>query len=256
MKYCVKSRQPKSLLQKVDEIRVEYKDREQLRDLVQEFPEKTYLLTVPSEEEIDFHFVQEIAEKVNLILELYRLDKIVLTQCNEAKIKWYWAFPITSFYELKSIALWGPSYVLLGAPLYFSLSAVRKFNIPIRLVANQAQLSYLPTFDGHCGPWIRPEGIPAYEKYVDTIEFATTGLEQEATYYKIYAEDKKWLNNLDLLIHGLNCGVSNITLPPDLDEFRTNCGQKCMESDICSFCTTGIKFSHTLEDFIRKHAKK
>ena len=248
MKYCVKSRQPISVLRKADEIRVEYRDREQILDFYEKLAaDKVYLITIPADIEIDQPFIEMLAEKGNIILELYRLNLSVIQWCKEKEIKWYWSFPITTFYELKNIAALAPSYLLLGAPLSFSLDKVRKLNIPIRLIANEAGLAYLPTLNGIFGSWVRPEGIPAYEKYVDVLEFVSDTLEQEATYLKIYSEQKHFSGNLNLLIKHLNIDVNNEDIPFEVDETRTTCGQRCMEKNLCHFCTTGIRFARSVE---------
>jgi hypothetical protein len=255
MKYCVKSRQPINILRKVDEIRVEYRDREQILDFFEKLENKTYLINVPGDVEIDKQFIAMLAEKGNIILELNHITVPVVSWCFDNGIKWCWAYPITSFFELNSILWFKPSYLKLGAPLCFSLDKVCKYNIPIRLIANQANLDYIPRVGGICGPWIRPEGVAAYEQYVDVLEFESSGLEQEATYFRIYAEDKQWKGNLNFLIPGLNIDVIGQGLPQEIDEIRTVCGQRCMEGHHCSFCTTGIKFSNALEKKVKAMAK-
>ena len=133
MKFCVKSRQPYSVLNKADEIRVEYRDREQMFDFIERLENKTYLISIPADTEIDKSFIEAIHEKTDIIIELYRINLETLQWCVEKSIKWCWAFPITTFYELKGIAALKPSYVLLGAPLCFSLDKVAKININIEV---------------------------------------------------------------------------------------------------------------------------
>lgn len=256
MKYCLQGRQPLALLKRADEIKVQYKDREQILDFIQQIPDKTFLLEVPVEGEIDWNLIYTFAEKIDFILCFNKLDINHIEQCKDKNIKWYWNYPITSFYELKSIAALGPSYLYLGAPLCFDLVKVRKItDIPIRLIPNVAELSYIPQENGICGPWIRPEGIPAYERYINCIDFASTGLEQEATYFKIYHDDKEWPGNLNILFIGLKDNVNNLGLPTEIDEMRTTCGQKCMESGRCSFCATGFAFSKALKSYVENKLK-
>lgn len=250
MKYTVQGRQPMSLLKKVDEIKVEYRDREQILDFIEKIPEKTFILEIPKDAILDENLVEAFAEKIEIILELPSIDLSVIQWCKEKNIKWYWKYPITSYFELRKLAALGPSYLLLGAPLCFDLPTVKKIGIPIRLIANLAGDRYIPQLEGICGPWIRPEGILAYEPYVDSIEFVSTGLQQEATLYKIYAEDKEWPGNLNFLFQDFNCNVQSPGLPVEIDEMRTNCRQKCMENGHCRFCEIGVKFSHALTEYL------
>lgn len=247
MKFCVKSRQPYSVLSKADEIRVEYRDREQMFDFIERLENKTYLISIPADTEIDKSFIEAIHEKTDIILELYRINLETLQWCVEKSIKWCWAFPITTFYELRGIAALKPSYVLLGAPLCFSLDKVAKINIPIRLIANEAGYAYLPTSVGLYGPWIRPEAIEKYEKYVSAIDFVSDSLIQEATYLKVYKEQKVFNDNLAILIKHFNINLNSFDFPEDIDEARMTCGQKCMENGICSLCSTGIRLARSVE---------
>ena len=134
MKYCLSARQPENVLKKADEIRVEYRDREQIFDFLEKLENKTYLINIPANTEIDENLLAAFHAKSDIILELHRIDLNVIKWCKEQKIKWCWAYPITTFYELKSVAALGPCYLLLGAPLCFSLNKVANYEIPIRFL--------------------------------------------------------------------------------------------------------------------------
>ena len=109
------------------------------------------------------------AEKIDLTLALENVR--MAKACHENKIRFYWAYPITSFYELRGLVYLGVSELLLGAPLYFDLAQVKKEGLPIRLVANLCFDGYIPRPNGVCGTYVRPEDVPVYEKYVETLEF-------------------------------------------------------------------------------------
>ena len=49
MKYAVSGRQPKSVLQQADEIKMMYQDRERLIDYIEELSDKTFILEIPKE---------------------------------------------------------------------------------------------------------------------------------------------------------------------------------------------------------------
>ena len=44
MKFCLRSRQSKQYLEKADEIRVDFRDRNSIPNLVEEYPNKTIIL--------------------------------------------------------------------------------------------------------------------------------------------------------------------------------------------------------------------
>ena len=221
-----------------------YVDKDKILDYIETLADKTIIIEIPKEEEIDWNLLKTYSEKIHLITALNNLNMI--KECRENNIKWYWTFPITSYFELKGIVALNPSYLLLGAPLCFDLKNVKNYNIPIRLCPNLAYDAYIPRENGICGQWIRPEGIPAYEEFVDTFEFITTDLKHEATLFHIYKDNKVWPGNLNLLFTNFNFNVDNRGLPEEIDKIRTNCSHRCMSTGTCHFCETAMRFSDTL----------
>ena len=245
MKYCVSARQPKDVLAKADEIRFDYKDRKGLYNLIEEFPKKRYIINIPRNTEIDWQELVMFAAKVDLTLALenMRMAKI----CRELKLPFYWGYPITSFYELQGIVFLGACELLLGAPLYFDLAEVKKKGLPIRLVANLCFDGYIPRPNGVCGTYVRPEDVPAYEPYVDTLEFETDDIKKEAILLKVYQEDKNWPGNLNLLLTNLGEHVDNRAIPEQFGSARIQCRQNCQRGGSCKLCFTAIQLSQALD---------
>ena len=50
MKYCLNSRQNKEYLDKADEIKVEYRDRDFIFELCEKYPDKTLILNINTNE--------------------------------------------------------------------------------------------------------------------------------------------------------------------------------------------------------------
>ena len=250
MKYCVSGRQPRSVLKKADEIKLQYKDRDILFDYIKEMPDKLYILHIPKEEvELDWTLLRAHASNVNLMLCIENLNMAQL--CFENGLKYYWHYPVFTWYELKGLIDMRPAYISLGAPLSFDLIKVKaKTNIPLRLVPNLAFDAYIPRKNGIYGSWIRPEDIKIYEEWVDVFEFVSDSLSQEATLLHIYQENGYWPGNLNLLFTNFNVNVDNRGLPEEIGETRANCGQRCMVSSNCHFCETAVNFSNALR---KKH---
>lgn len=167
--------------------------------------------------------------------------------CHENKLKFYWAYPITSYYELRGLVYLGVSELLLGAPLYFDLPQVRRENLPIRLVANLCFDGYIPRPNGVCGTYVRPEDVPAYEPYVNTLEFDVDDIKKEEVLIKVYKEDKKWPGNLNLILTNFGENVDNRAIPEAFGEARTQCRQNCQRGGGCKLCFTAIQLSQTLD---------
>jgi hypothetical protein len=246
MKYCVSSRQHRDTLLQADEIVVRFNDIDKIFDFIEdeEINKKTIIYTIDYNisSDINWEILQMYNEKLeNFILKLYDLSLITLVK--DCGFKFYWGYPITTFYELQAIAEMGPSYLLLGMPLCFQLERVNTFtSIPIRLLVNDANMDSIPRENGICGFWVRPEDVPVYESYVSVFEFYSTSLREEAGYLKIYAEDRNWPGNLNLLIHNFKVNVDNRGIPEDIGTIRLNCGQRCA-TGLCHICENAIKFS-------------
>lgn len=253
MNYCVSGRQPNSILAQADEIKIRYEDRDKLFDFIKDFPEKVFILEIPqtiSADEIDWDLLAAHSEKVNFILCLSNLG--LIKQCHERKIKYYWAYPVFTWYELQSLINLNPCYILISAPLSFSLNKIKnKTNIPLRLVPNLACDDYIPRINGLYGSWIRPEDIELYEKYIKTCEFSTPDLSKEATFLHVYKDNAEWPGNLNLLITNLDINIDNKLIPNDFGSTRANCGQRCMENNTCHYCETAIIFANTLRSYAR-----
>lgn len=244
MKYCVSGRQPRDILKKADEIRLNYKDKEGMYNFIEDFPNKKYIITIPKDDSvIDWQELQMFSTKVDLTLALenVRMAKI----CKELKLKFYWAYPITSFYELRGLVFLGVCELLLGAPLYFDLAEVKRYNLPIRLVANLCFDGYIPRPNGVCGTYVRPEDVPAYEPFVNTLEFETDDIKKEAVLLKVYQEDKHWPGNLNLLLTNLGEHVDNRGIPEQFGAARTQCRQNCQRNGSCKLCFNAIQLSQT-----------
>ena len=249
MKYCVAGRQSYSVLKKADEVKVQYRDIDRILDFIEKIPDKTVILEIPKDSQLDYSKIQLYNEKLNFVLAIENLS--LIGELKNNNIKWYWSYPITTYYELNSILDHMPEYVLLGPPLCFDLEKIsRKTNVEIRLIANTADVGYLPRENGIYGPWIRPEDVKEYGKYVSTLEFLEPDLTKEATLLHIYKDNEMWPGNLNLLLTGFGINVDNRALPDDIGEIRTKCGQRCMSRGTCNYCHTAILFAEALR---KKH---
>lgn len=251
MKYCVSARQPNSILKKADEIKVAFQDINGIENFIEDELNKTVIYEIPfnkREDEIEWLKLYSYAEKIDLKLALGNLK--LVDKCKEYGLKYYWGFPISTYYELEGVLQLGVCELFLGVPLTFDLENCKKYNLPIRVVANVAYDNYITRKNGIQGFYIRPEDIKLYDEYIDCIEFITSELSKEATLLKIYKEDGFWPGNLNLLLVNLNFNIDNRVLPDEFGKIRINCQQKCMRNNRCHFCESAFNFA----DNIRKEA--
>lgn len=251
MKYCVSGRQPYSVLKQADEVKVAYRDRDRIMDFIEQIPDKSIVLEVDSQiapiEKKTWEMYQE--KFANFCVAIGNLH--MAHEMNEAGVKWYWPFPITTYYELRWVAAMKPCYIMLGAPLCFELDRVQRVTkIPLRLVPNLAVPSYLTHMDAEphfSGPWIRPEDVEYYEPYITMMEFYNKDdkLKTEEVLLEIYQKGI-WPGNLNLLLTELNFNVDNRAIVEDLGPRRINCGQRCMETGNCHLCESALRFADQL----------
>ena len=246
MKYCISGRQALSVLKKADEIKMKYQDINKILDFITDIPDKTIILEVPREEmDLPWATLEMYSEKLDFVLCIQNL--FLAEECKKHNIKFYWYYPITTYYELQGVLALGPSQVLLGAPLTFDLPTVKGItDLPLRMVVNQPYEPYMPREDGICGQWVRPEDTEIYAEYITSFEFAEADLQAERAYLHIYKDNKVWPGNLNLLFKNFGVNVDNRGLFDDIGVRRTYCRQRCMSGSGCRYCKTAIKFSEIL----------
>lgn len=266
MRYCVSGRQPYSILKKADEIKVQYNDKDRIIDFVEKLPNKTIILDVPGDEEdwLTWGMYDEKFDEFYIALHnLHRYQEF-----NSHGIKWYWPYPITSYYELNMILALKPHYLMIGPPLSFEIDKVVSLayvddsaeQIPLRMVCNVARPAYLPKPDPItnttiCGQWVRPEDVPLYSQ-VQCFEFENVDLKQEEVMLHVYKENQMWPGNLNLLIQGLDFNVDNRAIPDEFGQARITCGQKCWSTSGCHLCQIALQFAEQIRKEKLRRDKK
>ena len=238
LKYSLSNRQTYEYLSKADEIRVQWRDRTTIIDLIEKYPDALINLTrhfPDCENPIDWKQIEDfsIMCRGRFMLGLTHLDE--MKEAHSRNIKFYYLAPAYTFQDLNDYKAVGVCCVYLGAPLFFMMDKVKRFNLPVRVVTNTASSEALRRPDGATGTWIRPEDVELYEPYVDTIEFVGNQSQEQAL-YRIYAERKEWKAQLNLIVQDINRDCSNHLIPPYFAESRLNCGQKCQENGRCQLC--------------------
>ena len=242
MIYSVHSHQSDDILEQADEIK--FLSSTNFYDIAEKYPDKKFVL------EVDKSITEEgwlgIAAAASEYDITVCLDALELAQeCIKRGFKFYWKYPITSYYELRGLIDLGVSQVFLGAPLYFDLPFISRLGVPIRLCANQCYFDSIPREDGVCGTYIRPEDVDIYDKYIETIEFLAPK-EKEATLFKIY-KNKVWKGNLDILLNNFNWNVDNRIIPEQFGEARVQCRQSCQGHGSCKLCYSAIKLAGAVD---------
>lgn len=238
MKYCLSSRQKQEYLKKADSIKVAFRDRYIIPDLVEKYPNTEIVLTINHEKDEKFNWAEikrwGILAQGRMLCCLQTL--VDIEECKKANVAFYWGYPVNNYYDLRALKDLGVAYVRLDAPLFFEMDEVKKFDIPIRAVPNVAHLGDIPNKNGIYGTWIRPENLDLYNNYITYFEFEDCDIKKEAALYRIYAEQKTWPSGLNLLFSNFKAQADNNLILENALQARLNCGQKCQKNGRCNIC--------------------
>jgi hypothetical protein len=227
MHYCLSAQVDKEYLKKADEIKVKYNKMNDILDLFEINPNATFILRITSQEDKNTIRWKDI-EKFNIMTQnkiIIETDSFeIMDVCKILNIKFFYAIPINSFYDLKALIDYGCCDVRIDAPLTHMLDKIEKFDITIRMSPNIAYYSYIPRSNGVIGSWIRPEDVELYEEYIDVFEFENCDVKQEQALFRVYAESKQWLGPIDKLITNLNYQATNKLILPHFAKTRLYCG--------------------------------
>lgn len=249
MKVCLDSRNTVEYLLKADEIKVKFYNHEVIPNLIERYPKATIILQLnqsfdfDEQDEQNWNYIKmynELAQErfICCAETLFQMEK-----CKENNIKFYYGFPVTTFYELNSLKDLGVCYLRLAPPLSHLLPDVGKFNIPIRMVPNVCYQNYLPHKNGIHGQWVRPEDLEIYAIYIDTIEFEDCDIEKEQALYRIYMEEHEWPGEFNTLFTNFNYKGVNRMIEPSLAQNRIKCGQRCENNQSCHLCDIAVELA-------------
>lgn len=256
MKYMQSCRQTLVQLSTADEIRMDYKDIDRIRDFVTETwtCPVDVVIYIPKEEQnaVNWDVLKSYQGVLSIVIALE--DAYFAPKVLEQGFPWFWSYPVSTFWELRGILDLGVCQVLIDAPIFFELPQVyewcEEYDVEIRVIANQVYNKYMPRDkkQGIFGVYIRPEDIPYYEPYVRHIEFETNGLKQERTYINIYKKDTIWPGSLKLLFPKIDYDVINGAFEPGFGRRRLTCRQRCQSTGRCQYCKIQAKLLKAIED--------
>lgn len=253
MKYCLHYNQIIEYLKKADEIKVEFNDKKYIPDIFEKYPDKTVILNQTPFTQLDLEECKNfnILGKDRFIICLSNLDYVQF--CKDNNIKFYYGYPISTFYQLEALKELGVCYIRLDAPIFFDLEKIKEYNIPIRAVPNVSYVDGIKRADGVCGTWIRPEDTEAYENYISVYEFEDCDERKEQALYRVYAIDKSWPSTLGTLITNLNHIGVNSCINQETSLMRMNCGQRCKRDNTCHICYRMLDLANV--DKLREYEK-
>lgn len=260
MKYCVEDyiNLSTELKETVDEITIYYQN--QITPELIEFLDKNRHRRVNlyiEEEETFFKknqykaiaaIYEEQKYNISLLFNSYN-EKNYEGYLSQKKIPFFYKDNINNWDTLIGMLELGVSDVYIVEDLGFDIinvsERVHSYNAQIRVFPNVAQSTWekTPSLKKF---FIRPEDVLLYEEYIDVFEFFGQS-KDFATYYKIYAIDKKWFGLLDEIIIGFEGNLDSRYIIPGFAKQRIKCNKKCLKTKRCQTCEIVERLSHNLE---------
>lgn len=252
MKYMQSCRQTLVQLSTADEIKMDYKDIDRIRDFVTEAwtcaVDVVIYITKEEQKDVDWNMLKSYHEVIPMVIAIE--DTFFAPIVKQNGFNWFWSYPISTFWELRGILELGASQVLIDAPIFFEMPTVyewcKEYKAEIRCVANQCYNNYMPRKDGVYGVYIRPEDIPYYEPFVSHIEFVTDSLTKERAYIRIYKDQGLWPGNLNILLPSFGIDVDNRGFDATFGKRRLTCRQRCQSTGRCRYCRTQVELINAI----------
>jgi hypothetical protein len=265
MRYCVDYKRDFKYLKEVDELNIVYNRKDtSLLEFLLLYKDKRINIAIHDESDfIDneciklFDAFKEQYPELNFVFKLnsYRIsrDLFEIIKASEQKYKVFFDEFVRDWDTLNGYLELGVSDVYIVEELGFEIenaaAVAHAHNTQIRVFPNVAQSSWnrspaLRKF------FIRPEDVDIYESYVDVMEFfaRTDNPDSIATYYKIYAIDKKWFGKLNEMILSFDNDIDSRCILSIFAERRLNCGKRCSKGRPCNVCGAIEQLSATLEE--------
>lgn len=134
----------------------------------------------------------------------------------------------------------GASEIYIGGDLGFEIDAVSTFlhnkNIQVRAFPNVCQYNSWKGLYDVINFWIRPEDMEYYSLFIDIFEFWNSK-HNLTTLYKIFTIDKKWDDDLSLIIYGLSKSLDSRAINNEIFSMsRASCGKRCQKGILCNLC--------------------
>jgi len=246
MKYSAPAGSGIKILSKADEIKIPYEKITEIENYVDYYSDVSYVIIITEKKDkVNFKILQEWNSKIDLTVELDNLSEI--NKYAELGIKWYWKYPVQTYYDLDGLRQAGAAQALIDAPLFFDLPTVKKYGMKVRVIPNLCYRNYIPRANGICGCWILPQHMHLYEDYIDIIEFDSINNIQLNKLLEVYKDKKIWTEDCSVIFKNFNYKVFAGAIPDKVAKARLSCKQRCAQNK-CSICKTFVR----LEDILTK----
>ena len=256
MKYCARYDRDFRYLKEVDEVIIEYKNKDgELIRFMETIPEQQRIIVKITDKKLDVNeniSILAAAAKVhpNMAVLLPTADAAFAETLKNENLSFFFDKFVNEWDVFMSYMELGISDIYIVNELAFEMPEVsricKEHNVRIRTFPNVAQMSNTAAnLNKLKAFYIRPEDIVTYEPYVDVCEFFGP-IDRQSVLYEIY-KNEKWMGDLEELIIGLNYSIPNQSIIPAFGEQRLNCRKDCYRGR-CIVCDKIASIANTLKD--------
>lgn len=245
MKYCFDYYKTSKRINEIDELNIKYNKKDTtLLEFLNTYKNKRVNICINNLEDFiedgSFENIIKIKNEnpeLSLYLRLPDYNEEIIEKIKETNIPFYLNIGAYCWDLAIGLIDLGVSDIFIVEDLCFDLRELSKYahskNVQIRTYPNVAQSAW-KNIDWYKKFFIRPEGVPAYEQYIDVLEFYNS-LDKGDTLYDIYVKDKYWFGPLKELILGFNSDLDSKFIIPEFDAYRANCQKRC-KNNKCKIC--------------------
>lgn len=255
MKFAVHYYKSFRYFNQIDEVLFDYKGTEYITEFIPNFlkQEQRAIINIANLdlEEI-FEYLLVLQQKhENYVVQIdYGTQREWTPALEEMKIKYMFINYANSMDQVYAYSQYNITDMYICEALGFRLKDLqylrKEKNIAFRIYPDIAQSEKYDIPD-LAKFFVRPEGLDAYEQYVDTIEIYRCD-NKISVVYEIYKQ-RQWSGYLEDLIIGFskNFSVDNTLILPTFDSVRINCRKQCLVEGPCHYCYRVLGLSPFLE---------
>lgn len=239
------------LYKELDEIKFPISLLSNAINTASQYPDKRIIVHITDIESADIaldKLLSLLIETSNLFLELYNIQDVItlssqlLTRhCIERKLFYHHA--ATSFNMIYFLLKHNVSDIVVGEPIVFDLSEVRKM-VPkdsgVILRADPVQgrpilfESIKNVDDGLYHFWALPQSVPFYDNYIDVFDLSDSNKDRESTLITVFKRGE-YIHSLASLCRAVENQVPCAMFSEENLRYRVTCKQRCIR-DNCHRC--------------------
>ena len=253
MKYCIPFNTDSKYLKSIDELVINFRpgiSELRLQSFIDMHTDQRVTLdleSTPPTEELKKAIIN-LRNKENFSLRFKKDNAAALECISDLDIKWYFTDPAMTYDDIYVYKTLGASEFFIGAQLGFDLphckAIAQSLKMQIRSIYAYA-VEKSPFYKNYWQYFIRPEDIPLYDVYLDTVEFY--GEPHIVNLLVKTYKAEKWNGPLNEIIPIIDKTYDSRFIIPHWGRRRISCNRKCMYGDSCTMCETIYNLSQSLE---------